>query len=132
MNEFSSMDPAGGSFFAAYGFIWFIFAVVMIIGTWKIYMKAGQPGWASIIPIYNIVILLKIVNKPLIWLLWLCIPFVNIYFGVVMMHRLSVSFGKDTGFTVGLILIPIVFIPILGFDKSVYQRIPDGVEATFN
>ena len=93
----------------------------LIITNWKIYQKAGQPGWASIVPIYNIIVLLRIVGKPWWWLFLFIIPFVNIVFLIWTYNMLSKSFGKDEGFTVGLILLGIIFMPILAFGSAVYQ-----------
>jgi len=98
---------------------------------WKIYEKAGQPGWAAIIPIYNSYILLKIVGKPGWWLLLFLIPFVNIIFAIWTYNMLSKSFGKDEGFTVGLLLLGIVFFPILGFGAAKYLG-PYGDKAAFD
>ena len=101
--------------------IWLAVIILMITANWKIYEKAGKPGWASIIPIYNIIILLEIIGKPIWWLFLMLIPGVNIIFGVWATNLLSKSFGKDEGFTVGLILLSIVFYPILGFGDAKYQ-----------
>jgi hypothetical protein len=95
--------------------------LLIIIANWKIYTKAGHPGWASIIPIYNIYILLKIVGKPWWWLLLMLIPLVNIIFAIWMTNLLSLSFGKSSAFTVGLIFLPFIFYPILGFGDSQYK-----------
>lgn len=114
--------------FAVLGaYLLFIFsvAVVFIIAMWKIYAKAGQPGWAAIVPIYNYIILLEIVRKPWWWLLMMMIPLVNIYFGVAVLDRLSKSFGKTSGFTVGLILLSPIFFMILAFDGSPYTPLDD-------
>ena len=105
--------------------IWILFclalAVVIIIAQWKIYEKAGKPGWACIIPIYNTLVLLEIVGKPWWWILLMLIPVVNFIFVIWMTNLLSKSFGKDEGFTVGLLLLSIVFYPILGFGSAKYQ-----------
>jgi hypothetical protein len=105
--------------------IWILFVlaltVVLIVSQWKIYEKAGKPGWACIIPIYNTIVLLEIVGKPWWWILLMLIPVVNIIFVIWMTNLLSKSFGKDEGFTVGLILLSIVFYPILGFGSAKYQ-----------
>lgn len=93
----------------------------MIAAQWKIYTKAGKPGWACIIPIYNILVLLEIVGKPWWWLLLMLIPLVNFVFFIWMYNLLSKSFGKSEGFTVGMILLPFIFFPILGFGDAVYQ-----------
>lgn len=109
-----------------FGVIIYLAIVVFVIAAyWKVYEKAGQPGWACIIPIYNIIVLLDIVKKPWWWLLLMLIPFVNIVIAIMVMHRLSRSFGHDAGFTIGLILLSFVFIPILGFGKSEYTALED-------
>jgi hypothetical protein len=104
----------------AYLFVILAIAVFLIICQWKIYAKAGKPGWASIIPIYNIVILLEIVKKPIWWLVLLMIPLVNVVIAILIMIELAKVFGKDGGFTVGLILLPYVFYPILAFGDAKY------------
>jgi hypothetical protein len=115
------------------GLIIFILAVVvfMIAAMWKIYEKAGEPGWAAIVPIYNLYILLKIVGKPGWWLLLMLIPIVNYVFIIWTYNMLSKSFGKDEGFTVGLVLLGIIFFPILGFGSAVYLG-PYGDKAAFD
>ncbi|MFN8342013.1 MAG: DUF5684 domain-containing protein [Cyclobacteriaceae bacterium] len=102
-------------------------AVLLIIlaAYWKIFEKAGKPGWAGIVPIYNIFVYLEIINRPWWWFIMLLIPFVNIYFGIVMVHRLSRSFGKDVGFTIGLLLLGFIFVPILGFGDAKYTALKD-------
>ncbi len=97
------------------------FAVLMIVSNWKIYTKAGKPGWTSIVPIYNFVVLLDIVGKPAWWVILMFIPFVNVIMGIIVVHRLSLSFGKDIGFTIGLLLLSPIFYPILGFGSAQYQ-----------
>ena len=103
-----------------YSFLWIIivFAVFMIICRWVIYQKAGKPGWAAIIPIYSTLVLLEIIRKPWWWLLLMFIPVVNIVFAIWAINLLAKSFGKNEGFTIGLILLPIIFYPILAFDNS--------------
>ena len=100
---------------------WLAVVIFLIAAEWKVYAKAGQPGWACIIPIYNIYILTKIAGKPGIWTLWCLIPIVNIIFVIWLYNILSKSFGHDEGFTVGLLLLGFIFWPILGFGKSKYQ-----------
>ncbi|MBS1520368.1 MAG: hypothetical protein JST50_05190 [Bacteroidetes bacterium] len=102
--------------------------VIMIISHWKIYEKAGKPGWAAIIPIYNIIVLLEIIGKPVWWILLLLIPCVNIVFAVWMTNLLSKSFGQSEGFTVGLLLLGVVFYPILAFGNYQYLG-PSAKEA---
>lgn len=105
-------------------------ALLQIIAQWKVFTKAGQPGWACIIPIYNLYIMTKIAGKPGIWVLWMIIPLVNIVFIIWLYNMISKSFGHDEGFTVGLILLGIIFWPILGFGSSKYLG-PYGNPAAF-
>jgi hypothetical protein len=107
-----------------------IFIVISIIGKWKVYEKAGKPGWASIIPIYNIIVMLEIVGKPIWWFLLFFIPCVNFVFLIWTYNLLSKSFGKSEGFTVGLVLLSPIFLCILGFGDSVYLG-PGGPEVAF-
>ncbi|MDA3786720.1 MAG: DUF5684 domain-containing protein [Deltaproteobacteria bacterium] len=95
--------------------------LVMMAATWKIFEKAGQPGWAALIPFYNIYIMLVIAGKPGWWLLLLLIPLVNIIFGVLTTISLARKFGKDAFFGVGLALLGIVFFPILAWGDARYR-----------
>jgi hypothetical protein len=110
--------------------IWLIAVIVGIISMWKVFEKAGQPGWASLIPIYNLYILLKIGGKPGWWIIMFLLPFLNIIFFIWMYNMISKSFGKDEGFTVGLILLGIIFFPILAFGPAKYLG-PYGDQAAF-
>ena len=93
--------------------------VLMIAALWKIFIKAGQPGWAAIIPIYNWIVWCKIVGRPAWWVLLLLICFPIFY--IILSIDLARSFGKGTGFAVGLILLAIIFLPVLGFGSAQYQ-----------
>ncbi|MBS1680817.1 MAG: signal peptidase I [Bacteroidetes bacterium] len=104
----------------AFGFIWLIFAVLMIVSFWKIFSKAGKPGWAAIIPIYNLIVWLEIVNKPVWWIILLLIPIVNFVILIILVHRLSLSFGQGIGFTLLLIFVGIVGYPLLAFGDYKY------------
>lgn len=95
---------------------------------WKTFEKAGKPGWAALIPIYNTIILLEIVGKPMIWILWLIIPCVNVVFGIWLINLVGKSFGKSEGFTIGLVIFPYIFWPILGFSSAAYLG-PSAEEA---
>jgi hypothetical protein len=108
------------------GFFWLILVltVVAIAGLWRTYQKAGQPGWAAIIPIYNVIVLLRIAQRPLWWLILLLIPLVNIVVGIVVAIDVAKAFGKSGGFAVGLILLSPIFYCILGFGSARYQGRP--------
>ena len=100
-----------------------VIAIFMIAAVWKIFTKAGQPGWAVLIPIYNVYILLKIAGKPGWWLLLMFIPLVNIVVGILAVVGLSANFGKGGGFVIGLILLPFIFYAILGFGSAEYTPV---------
>ena len=103
-----------------YAIVWVAIIVLMVVSLWKVYTKAGQPGWASIIPIYNMVVLLEIAGKPLWWILLFFIPVVNLIVCILVWIAVAEKFGQGTGFGVGLALLGIVFIPILAFGGSQY------------
>jgi hypothetical protein len=98
-----------------------------IAALWKVFVKAGQPGWAAIIPIYNLYILLKVIGRPGWWILLFLlaiIPFVGwiavLVLGIIIAIDLAKSFAKSSGFAVGLFLLNFIFVPILGFGESQY------------
>ncbi|MDR2928348.1 MAG: DUF5684 domain-containing protein [Cytophagaceae bacterium] len=104
-----------------YALLLFLFAVYMIASVWRIYSKANQPGWAAIIPIYQVIILLRIVERPWWWIFLFCIPIANIVFVVIVVHRLSKSFGRGVGFTLGLLFLPFIFFPLLAFGDFLFK-----------
>lgn len=103
----------------------FIFIVILVIITiaaqWRIYDKAGKPGWAAIIPIYNIIILMEIIGKPWWWILLLLFPPTAFIFAIWSVNLLSKSFGQGVGFTIGLLLVGIIFYPMLAFGNYEYK-----------
>ena len=101
--------------------VYFAVAIVMIAALWKIFTKAGKPGWASIIPIYNMIVILEITGKPIWWFILYFIPIVNIVITIMVAVELSNRFEKSSGFAVGLILLPFIFYPILGFSSAEYK-----------
>lgn len=104
--------------------IFLLFVIIAMEAQWKIYKKAGKEGWATLVPIYNIVVLLEIVEKPVWWILFLMIPGVNIIFAIWITNLLSKRFGKEESYTIGLLILPFVFYPMLGLSKVEYRRTP--------
>jgi len=98
--------------------------VLMIASMWKIFTKAGKPGWACIVPIYNLVVMLQIAGKPLWWILLLLIPIVNIVVVIILLIEIAKVFGKGVGFGIGMIFLPFIFYPILGFGDAKYTPPP--------
>lgn len=97
-----------------------IISIIAIISLWKVFSKAGRPGWASIIPFYNTYVLFDIAMGNGILFLLTFIPVVNLVMVIIAYVKLATSFGKGGGFAVGLILLPYIFLPILAFGKSRY------------
>ena len=123
------------SSFLAIGLFFGIFISVLVIFYfvcyWKIFVKAGREGWEGIIPIYSAIIMLKIIGKPWWWILLYLVPIVNIVFAIWTVNMFSKSFGKDEGFTVGLILLSWIFIPIMAFSKNIQYVGPYGDPIAF-
>ena len=102
-------------------------ALFEIATMWKIYQKAGYPGWAAIIPIYNAIVLIQIARKPVWWILLYLVPLVNIIIAIIVTHNVSVNFGKGAGFTLGLIFLGPIFYPILAWGDAEYQQPMSGI-----
>jgi len=92
---------------------------VVIAGMWKVFTKAGQPGWAAIVPIYNIyVLVVEIAKKDMVWfLLSLFVPFAII----IPQMDVAEKFGKERTYGLGLAFLPFIFYPMLGFGEAQYQ-----------
>lgn len=116
----------GGLFAALFSGVgcvcWAVFYLLVVIGLWKTFVKAGQPGWAAIIPIYNIYIMLKIVGRPGWWLILFLIPFVDIVIALIVSIDLAKSFGKSTAWGVILLFfLNAIGYLLLGFGDAQYQ-----------
>lgn len=103
--------------------------LLSIVSAWKIFTKAGKPGWASIIPIYNLVVMLQIAGQPLWFLVLFLIPLVNIFALFALCLGLAKAFGKGIGFGIGIALLGFIFMPILAFSDARYQGVPQKAAA---
>jgi hypothetical protein len=119
MEEYETGSSGLAAAFGAFGIVYLVFIVAIIVALWKIFEKAGKPGWAAIIPIYNLFVLLEIVGKPAWWLILFLIPFVNFIIAIIVYHSLSVSFGKGVGTTILMFVFGIGLF-ILGFGDAKY------------
>jgi hypothetical protein len=95
--------------------------LLVIVSLWITVSKAGRPGVSVIIPIWNMIELVRIASKPLWWVILLFIPIVNVVIYIMVLNGISKGFGQSTGFTVGLFFLPFVFFPILAFGKATYS-----------
>ena len=118
-NMYASEVSAGPGI--AFFIFYFAFIAFMIIVMWKIFVKAGKPGWGCIVPIYNIILQLEIAGRPIWWIFLMFIPFVNIVISIIILIDFAKAFGKGTGFAIGMLFLPFIFFPILAFDSSEYQ-----------
>lgn len=119
-NSYSYSYSYSGNMPAWMGWVWLAMMLFYLYCGWKLFVKAGQPGWAVIIPIYNIYILLKIVGKPGWWLLLYLIPLVNFIITIIVINELSKRFGKGVGYTLGLLFLGIIFLPMLALGSAKY------------
>ena len=122
-----AQDTDGGGLPVAFWIVYAIVLVVYLASFWVVFTKAGKPGWAALIPFYNIWVLLEIVGRPGWWLILYLIPIVNIIVLIIISVDLAKSFGKGTGFAIGLILLPIIFYPILAWGDATYRGPTGGL-----
>lgn len=99
-----------------------VIAVIMIIANWKVFTKAGKPGWASIIPLYNMYVMFEIAGMNGWMFLLTFIPIVNIIIQIMLYLNLAKKFGKSTGFAIGLILLNPIFLLMLAFGNTEYNK----------
>lgn len=98
--------------------------VFVLVCMWIVFRKAGKPGWAAIVPFYNLYVLFDITWGSGMRFLLLLIPIYNIILGIQTQVRLAKAFGKSGGFAAGLVFLPYIFIPLLAFGKETYQGVP--------
>lgn len=99
-----------------------VIAVIMIVANWKVFTKAGKPGWASIIPLYNMYVMFEIAGMNGWMFLLTFIPIVNIIIQIMLYLNLAKKFGKSTGFAIGLILLNPIFLLMLAFGNTEYNK----------
>ena len=114
----------GGIFGMAFACVFFVIYIAILVaiiaGVWKMFVKAGEPGWAAIIPFYNTFVMVKICGKPILWFILTFIPCVNFIIGILLALELAKVFGKSAAYGIGIILLPFIFVPMLGFGKAQY------------
>jgi hypothetical protein len=113
------MGMFGGFFFLICSLI----LILILVSLWKIFVKARKPGWAALVPVYNVVIMLEMAGMPTWYIFLMFIPLVNLVIGLMILVNLTKAFGKSMGFILGMIFLPLIFYPILAFDKSEYTKI---------
>jgi hypothetical protein len=104
--------------------VYLAFVVLMIASGWKVFTKANQPGWAVIIPFFNLYIMLKMVGRPGWWMILFFIPLINFIIAIMLCFDLAKAFGKGAGFGLGLLFLGFIFYPVLAFGKAIYVGPP--------
>jgi hypothetical protein len=120
--DMSSISPIGLV-------VWLAITVALVVAVWKLFTKAGQPGWASLIPIYNTITLLRITGKSGWWVLGMMVPLLNLYVIIRLVFDLARVFGRGVGFGFGLLFLFPIFVMILAFGDAQYVG-PNGKRTT--
>jgi Family of unknown function (DUF5684) len=122
--QYDNHAAAGGAVGIIFGLIFALvylaILVVILAGAWKTFVKMGHPGWAGIVPVYNAYLIIEAIGKPIWWLVMLFIPCISIVFAVLILIEFAARFGKGVGFAIGLLILPFIFFPILGFGDAKY------------
>ena len=104
-----------------------LLGLFLLVASWRVYVKAGLPGWGVLVPVYNLYLWCTIAGKPGWWLLLLFVPFVNLAVILLLSLGVAKAFNKSESFGVLLALLAPVAVPILAFTEVVYT--PPGCEA---
>lgn len=112
------LASSGGAFI--FVVVYLVFIVFEIASVWIVFAKAGRPGWAAVIPFYNLYVLCKVGGRPGWWWILYIIPIVDIVVSLVVSFGVAKHFAKGTGFAVGLWLLAFIFLPILAFGPAEY------------
>jgi uncharacterized membrane protein len=132
----ATTNSGGGIGSAIAGLVWLVVVVAMLAAMWKLYVKAGHPGWAALIPIYNYIVMFRITGRSPWWLLGLFVPFLNFFVAIRLVFDLAKAFGRGIGFGFGLLFLFPIFVMILAFGDAHYvgrdggQPLPTGGLAT--
>ena len=106
-----------------------VIIILMAVSMWVVFTKAGQPGWAVLVPVYNLIIFMRIIEKPWWWILLWLIPYAQLIWIIWGWNLLAKKFGKSEGFTVGILLLSFVFLPMLAFGNAKYEGLKEGSES---
>ena len=115
----SEAAAAGGG--GLFGIVYFAVMIIMIVAGWKIFVKAGEPGWAVLIPFYNMWVMIRIAGKEWWWFLLLFVPLVNFVAILLVSIGIAEKFGKSALFGIGLMFLGFIFYPVLAFSDAEYQ-----------
>lgn len=106
-----------------------ILTIFVMAGSWRMFQKMGQPGWAAIVPFYNTYVVCETLYGSGWKMLLFLIPLYNIYYGFRVGIDLARGFNQGTGYGIGLTLLSVVFVPLTGFGSAVWG---DGTQAAWS
>lgn len=106
--------------------LWLAITIVLIVAAWRLFEKAGRPGWASLIPIYNTIVMLQITGQSGWWILGLFVPFLNFFVIIRLIFNLATVFGRSVAFGFGLLFLAPIFLCILAFGDARYVGFDGG------
>ena len=113
--------PGGGLVLALTLYLTIAFYLFLITSAWIVFVKADQPGWACLVPIYNVILLLRIAGKPWWWFFLYMVPVVGVVISIIHMIALAEAFGKGVGYGIGLVFLGFIFLPLLAFGDAEYS-----------
>lgn len=117
-----AMQQSGDGSAVGFTVVFLGVVVFLIAACWKVFTKAGEPGWAAIVPIYNVIVWLRIAGRPAWWIILLLIPLVGIVVAIVAAIDFAKNFGKGAGFGLGLAFLGFIFYPILAWGSAEYSK----------
>ena len=125
-----SYSAGSASVLVVFALVFVLLGILFLVGAWKMYKKAGKPGWAAIVPIYNVLVLCEIIGRPWWWLVLMFVPFISLIVSAIMAIDQAKAFGKSTAFgIVAMWLFPVVGTLMLGFGSAQYVG-PGGGSAS--
>ena len=116
------MLAIGAGIRGSFVILYLIVYVIEIVALWRVFSKANFPGWGALVPFYNTYLVCKVAGRPGWWMFLVLVPVLNIAILILLMVDISRNFGRSLGFAFGTLILPVVFVPILGFGSSEYSH----------
>ena len=121
VTDYNTTDAADAGMGVGFLLVAVAAAIIMIASMWRIFTKAGRPGWAAIVPVYNTLQLIWTSGKPWWWVILMFIPLINVIALIVIYYNLARAFGKGVGYTLLFLFLPIIGFPMLAWGSATYK-----------